>query len=259
MGAIRQIIRLGAKDLTIIPTPSARLAIDLLIAAGAVRKVYASYVGLEFLGLAPNFRRAVEGGQIEVSDVDETSIVYGYRAAAAGLPFALLPAFYHLTSLPTVNPQVFTEIKDPFTGKPCYAMTPLKPEVAVIHVPECDEYGNARQLGGHHTEMLIAKAADHVVITAERIIPRAQVMANPTLTTVPGLLVNSVVHLPYGAHPGACPATYTADEDHLKEYAALARDGRSGEYIKEYVTGPADHYAYLDLVGAGRLAKLRLN
>jgi len=259
MGAIRQIIRLGPKDLTIIPTPSAGLAIDLLIAAGCVKKVYASYVGLEFLGLAPNFRRAVEQGTIEVSDVDETSIVLGYRAAGTGLPFALLPAFYKLTDLPRVNPEVFKEIRDPFTGAVCYAMTPLKPDVAVIHVPECDQYGNARQLGGHHTEALIAKAADHVIITTERIIPHEQVMANPTLTTVPGLLVNSVVHLPYGAHPGSCPATYNPDEEHLAEYARLAKEGRTADYIAKYVTGPADHFAYLDLIGAGRLMQLRIN
>ncbi len=259
MGAMRQLIRMGARDLTIIPTPSAGLAIDLLIAAGCVKKVFASYVGLEFLGLAPNYRRAAEQGTVEISDIDETSIVLGYRAAATGLPFALLPAFYKLNDLPRVNPSMFREIRDPFTGSLCYAMPPLKPEVAVMHVPQCDEYGNARQLGGHHTETLIAKASDHVIITTEEIIPHEEIMADPTRTTVPGLLVNSVVKLPYGAHPGACPARYSYDEEHLAEYAKLAREGRTGDYIARYVTGPRDHYAYLDIIGAGRLMKLRIN
>jgi len=258
MGAMRQLIRMGARDLTIIPTPSTGLAIDLLIAAGCVKKVFASYVGLEFLGLAPNYRRAAEQGTVEISDIDETSIVLGYRAAATGLPFALLPAFYKLTDLPRVNPSMFREIRDPFTGSLCYAMPALKPDVAVIHVPQCDEYGNARQLGGHHTENLIAKASDHVIITTEEIIPHEEIMADPTRTTVPGLLVHSVVKLPYGAHPGACPARYSYDEEHLAEYAKLAREGRTGDYIDRYVTGPKDHYAYLDVIGAGRLMKLRI-
>ena len=60
MGAMRELIRMNARDLTIIPTPSAGLAIDLMIAAGCVKKVFASYVGLEFAGLAPNYRRAAE-------------------------------------------------------------------------------------------------------------------------------------------------------------------------------------------------------
>jgi glutaconate CoA-transferase subunit A len=258
MGAMRQLIRMGAKDLTIIPTPSAGLAIDLLIAAGCVKKVFASYVGLEFLGLAPNYRRAAEQGTVEICDIDETSIVLGYRAAATGLPFALLPAFYKLTDLPEINPSMFREIKDPFSGSVCYAMPPLKPDVAILHFPQCDAYGNARQLGGHHTENLIAKASDHVIVTTEEIIPHEEVMADPTRTTVPGLLVDSVVKLPYGAHPGSCPARYSYDETHLAEYARLAREGRSSEYIAKYVTGPKDHYAYLDLIGAERLMGLKV-
>ena len=258
MAAMRQLIRMGARDLTIIPTPSSGLAIDLLIAAGCVKKVFASYVGLEFLGLAPNYRRAAEQGTVEVSDIDETSIVLGYRAAATGLPFALLPAFYKLTDLPRINPAMFREIKDPFTGSLCYAMPPLKPDVAIIHVPQCDEFGNARQLGGHHTENLIAKASDHVIITTDEVISYEETMADPVRTTVSGLLVDSVVKLPYGAHPGGCPARYNYDEEHLKEYARLAREGKTGDYIAKYITGTKDQYEYLDMIGASRLMKLRI-
>jgi len=259
MGGMRELIRMGAKDLTIIPTPSAGLAIDLLIAAGCVKKVFASYVGLEFAGLAPNYRRAAEQGTVEISDIDETSIVLGYRAAATGLPFALLPAFYKLTDLPRINPAMFREIKDPFTGKICYAMPPLKPDVAILHFPQCDAYGNARQLGGHHTELLIAKASDHVIVTTEEIIPHEEVMADPVRTTLPGILVDSVVKLPYGAHPGSCPARYSYDEQHILEYARLAREGKTRDYIAKYITGTKDNAAYLDAIGASRLMALRIN
>jgi glutaconate CoA-transferase, subunit A len=258
MAAIRQIIRMGVKDLTVMTTPSAGLAVDLLIAAGCVRKAFVSYVGLEFMGMAPNFRRAVERGEIEVSDVDETSVVLGYRAAATGLPFALLPAFYKLTSLPTVNPAVFREIQDPFTGALCYAMPPLKPDVGIIHVQQADIYGNARQLGGHHTEALIAKASDHVIITTEEVIPHEAVMAEPTLTVVPGLLVDAVVRFPYGAHPGSCPTRYNPDEGHLAEYARLAQEGRTREYIEQFVLGTRDQSEYLDRIGASQLVSLHI-
>ena len=43
----------------------------------------------------------------------------------------------------------------------------------------------------------MAKAADHVIITADEIIPTEMVMADPTRTTVPGFLVNSVVRMPF--------------------------------------------------------------
>jgi NADPH-dependent 2,4-dienoyl-CoA reductase/sulfur reductase-like enzyme len=73
MALVRQLIRRGVKDLEIIPTPATGLWVDILIAANAVRKIYVSYIGLEFLGLAPNFRRWAEAGRIEVVDVDTIS------------------------------------------------------------------------------------------------------------------------------------------------------------------------------------------
>ena len=258
LGAMRQLIRQNLRDLTIMPTPSAGVAIDLLIGAGAVKKTFCSYIGLESFGLAPNFRRAVQNGEVEISEADEATVIYGYRAAAAGLPIGILPAYYKLTSLPTVNPEMYREITDPFTGRPCFAIPALKPDVAIIHVPQCDEFGNVRQLGGHHTENLLAKAADHVIVTTEEIVPHETVLADPTRTTVPGFLVNSVVRMPFGAHPGACPAAYSADEAHLAVYAKLANAGQTAEYIETYVRGCADQNAYLDKIGASRLMSLKL-
>ncbi len=257
MAAMRQIVRQRARNLTIIPTPSAGIAIDLLIAGGCVETVFASYVGLEFLGLAPNFRRAVEAKTVKVRESDEASLVMGYRAGASGIPFMAMPRYYELTDLPRANPESFKRITDPFTGEPCYAVPALQPDVAVIHVQECDPYGNARQLGGNHMEVIIAKAANHVIITTESVRPVEETKANPTRTTIPGILVNSVVELPFGAHPGLCPARYNYDETHLRMYAELAKAGRTREYIDEYVFGPADHGEYLDRIGASRLMALR--
>ncbi|MBI3013986.1 MAG: CoA transferase subunit A [Candidatus Tectomicrobia bacterium] len=258
MAAIRQIVRQGSKKLTVIPTPSAGLAIDLLIAAGLLEICYVSYVGLEFLGLAPNFRKAVESHSLKIFDVDEPTIIMGFKAAAAGIPFMPLPPYYRLTDFPRVNPY-YREITDPFTGKAAYAVPPLCPDVAIIHVQQCDPFGNARQLGGNHTESLIAKAANHVIVTTEEVIPLEDTMSDPLRTTIPGILVNSVVKLPYGAHPGACPARYNYDEEHLKRYATLAKEGRTAEYIEEFVFARKDHSEYLEKIGAGRLRELQIS
>lgn len=257
MAAMRQIVRQGVKNLTVIPTPSAGLAIDLLIAGGCVGTVFNSYVGLEFLGLASNFRRAVEEKKVKLRESDEASLVMGYRAGASGIPFMAMPKYYELTGLPKANPESFKRITDPFTGDVCYAVPALQPDVAVIHVQECDAYGNARQLGGNHMENIIAKAAKHVIITCEQVRPIEETRAQPTRTTIPGIIVNSVVELPYGAHPGACPARYSYDRPHLEMYAELAKEGRTDEYLRDFVFGPRDHAAYLDKIGAGRLMALR--
>jgi glutaconate CoA-transferase subunit A len=257
MALVRQVVRQGVKDLEIIPTPSSGLWVDMLVAAGAVRKIHVSYIGLEFVGLAPNFRRAAEAGAIEISEEDEPTIFHGLRAAASGLPFVALPPIHLLTDLPKTNPAVYREITDPFTGRPAIAIPPLAPDVALIHVARCDAYGNAVSLGGLHMEDVIAKAARKVIVSTEELVATEEIARNPTATVIPGYLVQAVVHAPYGVHPGTCPGHYGYDRAHLEHYTALAQAGRTAEYLDEYVYGPRDHFAYLDKIGVERLLGLR--
>jgi glutaconate CoA-transferase subunit A len=50
---------------------------------------------------------------------------------------------------------------------------------------------------------------------------------------------------------------YRIDDTHFREYvAAGASPAAFAAYLARYVTGPADHAAYLDLVGRDRLANL---
>jgi len=98
-----------------------------------------------------------------------------------------------------------------------------------------------------------------VIITTEEVIPVEETRSDPLRTTIPGVLVDSVVKLPYGVHPGACPARYDYDEEHLKHYARLAREGRTAQYIEEFVFGPRDHLDYLQKIGARRLLELRIS
>jgi acyl CoA:acetate/3-ketoacid CoA transferase alpha subunit len=66
MALVNALIRRGVRDLELIPTPSAGAPVDMLIAAGCVKRLHVSYVGLEFLGMAPNYRRAAESQSIEI-------------------------------------------------------------------------------------------------------------------------------------------------------------------------------------------------
>ena len=54
---------------------------------------------------------------------------------------------------------------------------------------------------------------------------------------------------PFGAHPTFSPGNYAADEDHLRLYVEMARNGRAEEYLDTYVFGPEDHYEYLERIG----------
>lgn len=258
MALVRQLVRQGVREIEIIPTPATGLWVDLLIAAQAVAKVHVSYIGLEFLGLAPNFRRAVEAKQIAISEVDEPTIFHGLRAAASGLPFVALPPIHLLTDLPSVSPDVYKEIVDPFTGETAVAIPPLKPDICLVHVAKADIYGNGLSLGGRHMEDVIVKASGRVILSAEEIVDNRVFSDNPTQTTIPGVLVEAVVHAPFGAFPGACPGVYNYDRPHLLEYNERAKSGRTGEYIQAYVLSYPDDEAMLRSIGAERLDALKI-
>ena len=75
MALVRHIVRRGLKDLTVI---GSGLALDLLIAAGCVRKTISYYAGGGFgVPVAPMFRRAAERGEIEVWECEEGILTSG--------------------------------------------------------------------------------------------------------------------------------------------------------------------------------------
>jgi glutaconate CoA-transferase subunit A len=248
MALIRQAIRAGAKDLTLIPPTTTSIAADLLIAAGCLKKLYLSYVGFEFLGFAPAFRKAAQEGTMEIVEADEPFIQLGTQAAAGGRPFNVVQHMYEATDHPRLNPEIKKTI-DPFTGKEVYCIPPLKADVFIVHVQAADIYGNAQCWGGNRQEPDKAKAADMVIVQADDIVGTDVISKDPSRSTLPGLWVDYVVHTPFGAHPTFSPGNYAADEDHLRLYVEMARNGRAEEYLDTYVFGPEDHYEYLERIG----------
>ena len=144
MALLRQIIRRGVKNLTVVDSG---VTLDLLIAAGCVRKVVSYYAGGGFgVPVAPAFRRAVERGEIEVWECEEGILTTGLQAAAQALPF--LPWRGGVgTSLPDVNKELKV-IQDPIRGETLIAVPPIKPDVALLHAATADAYGNVQHCGG---------------------------------------------------------------------------------------------------------------
>ena len=248
MSLIRAAIRAGAKDMTLIPPTTTSIGADLWIAAGALKKLYLSYVGFEFLGFAPCFRKAAEEQSLEIVEADEPFIQLGTQAAAGGRPFNVVQYLYEATVHPQLNKELKTVV-DPFTGKTVYAIPALKSDVAIIHAQAADVYGNAQCWGGNRQEPDKCKAAAMVIIQADKIVSTEEISKDATKTTIPGPWVDYVVHAPFGAHPTFSSAHYAVDEAHLRTYLEMCREGRTQEYLDKYVYGPKDHWEYLELVG----------
>src|SRR5262249_26280546 len=184
------------RDLEAVKTAAA-YDVDLLAAAGCLRAASCGFVGFENeFGMAPNYRRAVEGGAVEAHEHACYTVIQGLRAAAFGLP--LMPAAgFEGSDLPAARG--FKRVADPYTGELVLAIPRLRPDVAVIHVPEADAQGNGRIYGTQFEDALMARAARTVILTAERIVETAELARQPELTAIPGFLVSAVVHAPGGA------------------------------------------------------------
>jgi glutaconate CoA-transferase subunit A len=249
--AARALVRRGVGNLRLVAPPPAGYAVDLLLGAGVVAEALVGHVSFEHMGLAPNLRRVAEDGLVKIVDGDEATILGGLMAQLEHLPA------HPVTSVKGTDIQHSAVAQNRIGG--VVAPVALQPDVCILHVQEADIYGNVRHLGAAFCDPLFAKASRHVIVTADRIVDNQEVRKDPRRTTLPGYLVDAVVEVPYGAHPGSSHGLYPHDEEAIRHYVASAcdyRDWRS-KYLEPFVLDPLDHEAYLAMVGGrGRLAQL---
>ncbi len=260
MTLVRQLIRSGRRDLTLVGAASAGLDVDLLIASGCVRRVVAPYVGAEGLSsIGPAFRAAAQAGALEVFELDEAMYYAGLRAAAQCLPFNPWRAGLG-TSYPEVNREL-VEFDDPIDGQRLLAIPAINIDVALLHASISDAFGNVQHNGTGYGDRAIAAASDHVVVSVERLVSTEEIKRRPEATSVAG--ADAVVRAPFGAHPFGSDGYYRPDEAHLNEYltaaAMLLKGGNReeiDEYLAQFVHGLHDDVDYLERVGLRRLRDL---
>jgi glutaconate CoA-transferase subunit A len=231
--AVHEIVRQGMSGLDVIKTAGS-YDIDLLSAAGCAASVSAGYVGYESVfGLAPAYRRAVESGAVVANEHACYTVIAGLRAAIQGVPFMPVAG---LLGSDLLAARGFRTIADPYTGEEVVAVPVLKPDVAIIHVHEADELGNALIVGSKFEDVLMAQAADYVILTAERIVDGSAFAADPGRAAISSLYVDAVVEAPRGAWPLGCAGLYEPDLAFLGEFVEAGKDpDRLAEFIAERV------------------------
>ncbi|MHB1005034.1 MAG: CoA transferase subunit A [Chloroflexota bacterium] len=261
MAFVYELIRRRPRDLQITALAGG-VAVDALIGAGCVKRVESMYVGLEMYGLAPNFRRAVERGELVMEDWTESSIITRFRAAAFGVPFMPTRALLGSSHAEYASSENIKPIQCPFTGEKLYAVRAAKTDFTVLHGYYGDKYGNVQRPVRRDTDDVdreIAQAASKLIVTVEKVVPHEEVLANSTLTYIPGRWVTAIVEAPFGAHPGYCDGLYSEDEEANREYAASAKEPeRMQEWLDKYVYSVADHFEYLDKMGGLRVLSSKL-
>ena len=252
MALVREVIRQGRRGLHLVGSAHG-IDVDMLVAVGAVRRCEESYVGFEQdLGLAPAYRRAAEEGSIEVAESCCVSMLAQLRAAEMGLPFLPVRGVRG-SDITALHPEYAT-ITCPFTGEVLIAVPALRPDVALLHAPSGDRYGNLHLEQPYVLDERFASASRVVIATVDELVSTEEVVASGV--TIPAHLVTAVVLAPFGAHPTSCYPRYAYDHGHLREYVSAAQSGPDdlGKYLATYVYGSEE--SYLAAVGAERLAAL---
>lgn len=176
------IVAKGVKNLTIIANDSGTPGdgIGKLVAAGAVKKLIASHIGLN-----PQTGQLMNDGIIEVCLVPQGTLAEQIRAAGAGLGGVLTP-----TGMGTEVAAGKETVK--VDGREFLLEKPLRADVALLRGSIIDEEGNIFYKGTtRNFNPMMAMAADVVIAAAEQIVPAGGIPGENVVT--PGIFVDYVV------------------------------------------------------------------
>jgi len=246
-----EIIRQRRRELTLCRlTPD--LIYDQLIGAGCARKLIFSWAGNPGAGPLYALRRAVEKNvpkPLELEEYSHFGMVARLTAGAARLPFYPLRN-YMGSDLPRVNPQI-KKVTCPFTGEELAAVPALNPDTAIIHAQRADENGNAQIWGLLGVQKEAAFASRQTIVVAEEIVDQSVIRADPNRTLISGLIVDAVVHEPFGCHPSYAQGYYDRDNDFYLRWREISKDmAQFNAYLDEWIYGVRNRVEYLERLGA---------
>ena len=174
----------GVKDLTVV---SNNMGVDgkglgILIEAGQVRKVIASYVGENKL-----FAEQYLAGNLEVEFTPQGTLAERLRAGGAGIP-----AFYTKTGVGTLIAEG-KEVRE-FNGEKYVMETGLFADISIVHAWKGDTEGNLvyRKTARNFNPMM-ATASRMTIAEVEHLVPAGEI--DPDCIHTPGIFVKRIVHV----------------------------------------------------------------
>lgn len=176
------LVERGVKNLTVIAndTGTPGTGIAKLIAAGAVKKLIASHIGLN-----PQTGQLMNEGALEVVLVPQGTLAEQIRAGGAGLGGVLTPT--GLGTSVAEGKQVVT-----VDGRDYLLETPIRADVALLRGSVVDKDGSMLYKGTtRNFNPLMATAADVVIAAAEELVEIGAIPGENIVT--PGIFVDYIV------------------------------------------------------------------
>ena len=246
---IREMIRQQKRDLWV-GAKFTWMAATLLVAGGCVSRVDVGYQGL-----GRTLYKAIEEGRVKTTEWSNFAMTTRHLAGAMGVPF--LPVKF-LGGTGTFEYSGAKLIRDPYTGEELCIVPAINPDVGIVHVHQCDVYGNARIFGASTAPKDTAFSSKKVIISTEELIDPAEIKSNPGLTTIPYFCVDAVVVAPFGSYPGTVPGYYASDAEHILELYMAAESEEMDAYLEKYVYSVASNEEFLEKkVGLAKLMALK--
>lgn len=190
---IEGLLETGISNLTVVANNAGYGDIGLarLLKEGRVRKLICSYPRIAGSTI---FEELYSAGKLELELVPQGTLAERMRAAGAGIP-----AFYTPTSAGTQLAKG-KEVCD-FNGQPHVLETALYGDLALIEAWEADRWGNLTyRKAGRNFNPVCAMAATLTIAQTQHVKDLGTL--DPEAIVTPGIFVDRVVHLPYGAPQG---------------------------------------------------------
>jgi len=216
-----------------------------------------SWMGNPGVGSLHAIRRAIESGSLEIEEYSHFGMVGRYVAGAAHLPFYPLRS-YAGSDLPAANPRI-RSVASPYDPEDTVAVVPpLNPDVTIVQAQRADADGNTQVWGLVGVQREAALAAKRVVVVVEELVDSAVIRSDPDRTLLPGVAVDAVCIVPFGAHPSFAQGYYDRDNAFYREWDAVSRDAaRLDAWLDEWIRNVPDRGAYVAKLAPHRVAALR--
>lgn len=217
-----ELIRRGARDLDVVMA-SGGILLDQLIGAGTMRSaVFGHCWSPVGPGPAHNFRRAAQDGEGSTvfHELSLGHITAALTGGAWGVPFMAVPGLPGTGFADEDWSHGYLGDASTAFGEATVVRS-IAPDVAFVHVDTADADGNGLILGPVGEAVIAAQASLHVVLVAEEVVDDESVVA--VGPTIPGLLVDAVVHHPGAAAPDGVIGRYDRDVAGYQEYTRASR------------------------------------
>lgn len=182
MRMMNALVARGVRDLTIIANDSGHkgIGIGALVAAGAVRKIVTSHIGLN-----PETQAKMIAGEIEVELVPQGTLIERIRAGGFGLGGVLTPTG---VGTEVENGKQVIEVD----GKRFLLEKPIKADFALVRAWRADYIGNlSYAFTARNFNPTIAMAGKVVIAEPESIVPTGAIAPDDVHT--PGAIVDHLL------------------------------------------------------------------